>query len=420
MPALTGLVTMHMTTRRPFDMGARFDGPAFVRDPYPTYEIVRTHGPVWRDEMIPGGGWCVAGYSDVVALLRESRCSKDFTRLVPDSLLTAFDRTMLFKDSQEHLRLRGLVSAAFTAERVHAIEGKIREVAEDLCTAALPASTVEFVRSYAAPLPVIVIAELLGVPGQDRNLFRNWSDRIVVTRTAEERRLRRMALTDLADYLRLLTEQRRRRRQKDLISELLDSVDSDDSTGLEELISTCILLLVAGHETTLNLLGNGLATLLDHPQQLEYLRRNPGSMDIAVEEMLRFESPIQETTFRVATRALRVGNCDIAVGEQVSGLLGAANRDPAVFSEPNRFNILRRPNAHLAFGGGAHYCLGASLARTEARIGLNVFLHRAPRINKLDEAIWGSALPMRTLTALPLECRTCTVAAKGRFRVGES
>jgi cytochrome P450 len=392
-------------TTRPLETGVTFGGPAFVRDPYPTFDIVRTQGPVWHDEMIPNGGWFVAGYADVVALLRESRCSKDFTRVIPDSFLTGFDRTMLFKDAQEHLRLRGLVSAAFTAERVHALEEKIREVAEDLCTAALNASTVEFLTAYAAPLPVIVIAEVLGVPVADRHLFRRWSDRIVVTRTAEERRLRRTALTELADYLRSLTEQQRRHRQKDLISELLNSVDRDDPAGLEQLISTCILLLVAGHETTLNLLGNGLATLLDHPQQLDYLRRHPGAMDTAVEEMLRFESPIQETTFRVATRTLRLGACEVAAGEQVSGILGAANRDPAVFPEPNRFDILRRPNAHLAFGGGAHYCLGASLARTEARIGLSVFLHRASRIDKVGEPSWASALPMRTLTALPLECR---------------
>lgn len=355
--------------------GIDLGSPAFTVNPYPVYRRMRETAPAYWLSFGEGrgGAWFLSRYADVAASLKDPRLSKDFVRVAPLDQLTPLDRSMLFRDPPDHARLRSLVGQVFIPKRVRDLEHRIGEIVDDLLARAHAEGGMDFISEFAIPLPVIVIAELLGVPPEDRDRFRVWSDEIVGTAEGalsnEEIDARvRAAGGALGEYFAHLIRRRRAERRSDLISALIDARDVGERLTEEELLGTCILLLVEGHETTVNLLGNGMMALLQHPDQLALPRERPDLLQGAVEEMLRFESPVQQATFRVAAEAFEVGGERIEQGQVVTALIGAANRDPERFPDPDRFDIARDPNRHLAFGLGIHFCLGAPLARTEARI----------------------------------------------------
>jgi cytochrome P450 len=314
---------------------------------------------------------------------------------------------MLLQDPPHHTRLRSLVSQAFTAARVTLLEPRIEVIARELIDRIARTGTFDFMAAFAEPLPVIVIAELLGVPSEDRQMFCAWSSRLVagtgMTASAAELQLFRQASADLTQYLAEQIRHRRRHPGDDLISSLVAARDQEGRMTEAELLGSCVLLLMAGNETTVNLLGNGMLTLLRHPQQLEWLRKHPEQLASAIEEMLRFESPVQRALLRVVTETVTIGRTTIEAGDRVSAILGAANRDPAQFPDPDRFDPGRTPNRHLAFGAGMHFCLGAVLARAEARIGFGQILTRLPTLRLVQgAAVWRTHPMFRGLQQLQL------------------
>lgn len=390
--------------------GIDLGSPAFAADPYPTYRQMRDAAPAcWLSfGEGHGGAWFLSRYEDVAAALKDPRLSKDFVHVAPLDQLTPLDRSMLFRDPPDHARLRSLVGQVFIPKRIRDLERRIGEIVDDLLAQARAEGGMDFIADFAIPLPVIVIAELLGVPPEDRDRFRVWSDEIVGTTesalTNEEIDARvQGASAALGGYFANLIRQRRAERRSDLISALIDARDVGERLTEEELLGTCILLLVAGHETTVNLLGNGMLALLQHPGQRALLQERPELLQGAVEEMLRFDSPVQQATFRVAAEAIEVGGERIEEGQVVTALIGAANRDPKRFPDPDRFQITREPNRHLAFGLGIHFCLGAPLARTEARIAFPKILAALSGVRlAAEEPEWNGNTFLRGLRALPL------------------
>jgi cytochrome P450 len=262
----------------------------------------------------------------------------------------------------------------------------------------------EFITDFALPLPAMVIAELLGVPPEDRDTFHGWSNAVIATLdvgTTERAFQQRMeAELALGQYFRDLIRRRRQEPREDLINALIRARDDQDRLTEEDM---CMLLLVAGHETTVNLLGNGLFTLLSHPAQLGQLMDNPQLLSSAIEEMLRFECPVQRALFRLAAETFTVGTTVIERGQQVSAIIGAANRDPDQFAKPDKFDITRQPNRHLAFGRGIHYCLGAPLARLEAEIAFTRLFELLPDLQLVDQAPeWNSHTVFRGFKKLPV------------------
>jgi cytochrome P450 len=304
--------------------------------------------------------------------------------------------------------LRRLANQAFTPQRVKDLEPRIAQVSQELVERIRVRGEADFIADFALPLPVIVIAELLGVPAADHDRFGVWSNRVMasgdaVVGTEESLQQGMEAMVALAGYLAELIRQRRQQPREDLISALVTARDAGDRLSEEELLGTCVLLLIAGHETTVNLLGNGLLTLLRHPEQLALLKEHPESIPSAVEEMLRYESPIQRATPRFAAQPFELAGQRIEQGQQVSAVIGAANRDPAHFPDPDRFDITRNPNRHLSFGHGIHFCLGAPLARVEARIAFGQILESLPDIRlATEQPEWRPATWFRGLKRLPV------------------
>lgn len=384
--------------------------PEFLADPYATYRALRAAGaPHWFAHGGPTKGmWLITRYQDVAFILKEAPTSKDAARLRPPEQLTPFDYNLLGRDPPDHTRLRSLASQAFTPGRVRELEPRIEQIVDELIARAKAQGGLEFMADFALPLPVIVIAELLGVPPDERDTFHVWSNQMVTgvdaTRSsAASTQQSEAAGRALGQYFADLVRRRRAQPRDDLISALLQARDAQDRLSENELLAMCMLLLIAGHETTVNLLGNGLWTLLNHPDQLARLRSQPDLLPSAIEEMLRFESPVQRATFRITTDTLEIGGVTLEKGQQVSAVIGAANRDPEQFPDPDTFDIARQPNRHLAFGLGIHFCLGAPLARTEARIGFARLLAQLPDLRLAKaEPDWNANTFFRGLRTLPV------------------
>ncbi len=391
--------------------GIDLTSPEFLADPYPTYARLRDSGtPVYLEMEGPTGGmWLVTRYPDVAGVLRESQISKDMGRLVPPPPRMPLDATMLFQDPPEHSRLRSLANQAFTPKRVKDLEVRIEQIANDLIDHVQTQRRMDLIADYAMPLPIIVIAEMLGIPPDDRDTFRAWSNDLItgtdaVRGTDERRHKQGEAIASLMGYFGRLIAERRSSPREDIISALIEAQEEGGRMTVEELLGTCILLLVAGHETTVNLFGNGLLALLRHPDQMALLRERPELLPSAIEEMLRFESPVQRGTFRVAIGPVEIGGRTLDAGQQISAVIGAANRDHAQFPDADRFDITRAPNRHLAFGLGIHFCLGSALARTEARIGFGRILDRLPDLRLASESPdWNQNTLIRGLHTLPLD-----------------
>jgi len=406
---------------QPLQLPGGFPPPALVADPYPFYRMLRQSNPVFRlpiGDAAGPGAWLLTRYADVQAVLRDGRFSVDRrrARLIRDNadrlpLRGAIGeegglRTMLVMDPPDHTRVRGLVSKAFTPRRVAALRPRIGQIVAELLDAAAQQGGMDVIADFAAPLPAIVIAELLGVPAGDHRLFKQWSSQLVaaVGNAIDGREQFETAMAHLLEYLRGVIAERRRAPADDLISAMIEAQEERDALSDVELLATSNLLLLAGHETTTNLIGNGTLALLRHPEELARLRGDASLLHAAIEELLRYDSPVQATV-RVATEDLEIGGQKIAAEAIVITGLGAANRDPAVFAEPDRLDLGRADNHHLSLGLGVHFCLGASLARLEAELAFGALLERLPRLALASEALsYRPNLVLRGLNALPVRC----------------
>ena len=385
---------------------------AMVDDPYTLYERLRSDTPVYWD----GYTWTLSRYADVHTALRDPRFAA--SRIEPDEawlessglgeLFRTHARMMLFTDAPDHTRLRGLVSKAFTPRTVEALRPRIELLVNQLIDRHVENGQIELIGDFAYPLPVTVIAELLGVPDDMRAQFRSWSKAIAGfiggTTGPEDEMLRdaQRAVVEMSEYFLALAAERRKDPRDDLISALALAEEAGDRLSGRELVANSILLLVAGHETTTNLIGNGMLALLQHPDELRRLRDDPALLTSGVEELLRYDSPVQATS-RMARADITFDEHTIAAGQHVSLMIGAANRDAAQFAAPDVLDVGRRENRHLSFAHGAHYCLGAPLARLEGQIAIGTLLRRLPKLQlATEQPRWGNNLTLRGLVELPL------------------
>src|SRR5919109_3024011 len=380
------------------------------RNPYPTYAKLRAHDPVhWS---IVSHAWVFSRYRDVEAILRDHARFSNDTRhrqdLPPLESSEAYPRgpSMLFLDPPDHTRLRALVQKAFTPHAIEALTPRIRQIAAHLLDQIAYPMAFDVMEALAAPLPVIVMAELLGVPPEDRAQFGHWSHqraRVLEPSLSErERRDTVEAAQQFDTYFLGIMKQRRAEPRDDLISALVAAEAAGDKLTQDELLVMLRLLLVAGNETTTNLIGNALLALLRHPEQLQLLRQDPSLMASAVEELLRYDGPVQ-VDGRTALEAVEIGGRHIQKGQGIVALIGSANRDPEVFRHPERLDITRREASHLAFGRGIHHCLGAPLARFEARIAFETLRERFADMRLLTEhPPFKHNVVLRGLKALPV------------------
>ena len=352
------------------------------RNPYPTYERLRRKDPVHRMRLVDA--WAITRHGDIDAMLRDSRRFSNGGREYGYVDYVS----MLDMDPPDHTRLRSLVVKAFTPRAVAELAPRIRQTCEELLDDVEGTTRFDLIKALAFPLPVIVIAEMLGVPPMDRDRFKNWSQDAALSvepalDPGQVRRVQR-AFGNLREYLNGLIERYQRDPQDNMISALVAVEEAGDRLTREELLMTLMLLLVAGHETTRNLIGNGMLALLRHPDQLQRLRDHPELMDSAIHELLRYDAPVQLDS-RVVQEDLEIGGKRIRKGQRVIGLIGAANRDPESFARPNTLDIGRDDRSHLSFGRGIHYCLGSSLAVLEGRIALAALLRRFSSIQLAAE-----------------------------------
>ena len=384
--------------------------PEFIADPYPTYHRLRAEDPVHHS---PLGFWVLTRYQDVVAALRDPRLVKEpiaaFVAARFGAAMPAMGLSMLDRDPPDHTRLRGLVNKAFTPRVVEALRPHIQKIVDGLLARVEGAGTMDLIEEFAYPLPVTVICQMLGVPVEDRERFKQWGldiarglDAILLPPDSDVARRSAAARRALAEYFRALIAERRAAPRGDMLSDLIAAEEAGDKLSEDELLATCILLLVAGHETTVNLIGNGTLALLRHPDQLRRLRENPGLIASAVEELLRYDGPVQRTA-RIPSADVTFDGLTIGKGEMVMPFIGAADRDPAQFADPDRLDIGRSENRHIAFGWGIHFCLGAPLARVEGQIALNTLVQKLPKLAlATDRPEYRQSLTLRGLKTLPV------------------
>jgi cytochrome P450 len=403
---------MSAAATQPFD----FRDPVFLANPYPAFRQLRASAPVWK---APFGRWFLTGYEDTALLLRDRRFGKGYSD--PKALARRFGPTamqepavvelthmMLMRDPPDHTRLRGLVTKAFTARRIEALRDSIQALTDRLLDKVIPVGRMDAIRDLAFPSPVLVICELLGIPESDRAGFVTGSSSggallNPTPPTREELDRANAGTTASSAYFEALFEQRRRDPRDDLITQLVQAEEAGDRLTTTELRANVSLLFAAGHETTVNLIGNGIYSLLRHPTQWSILRDDPKLIPNAIEEILRFESPVQAVG-RTVLEPMVLGQMELEKNEIVLSLIGGANRDPAVFQDPERFDITRKDLRPLSFGGGIHFCLGAQLARIEAAVVFETILRRLPDLLLVDpdQPKWRPSFVLRGLTELPV------------------
>jgi pimeloyl-[acyl-carrier protein] synthase len=385
--------------------------PEFHSNPYPFYRALREEDPV---HLSPLGFWVCTRYDDAVMILRDPRFGREGMAKLMEARLgltqdTSRARDMLFQDPPDHTRLRALVSRAFTPRVVEVMRPHIQEIVDGLLNRVGGARAMDVIEDLAYPLPVTVICEMLGVPAADQDIFKTWStdiarslDAAILPADSDAIPRGRDARLGLADYFRSLIATRRKDPKPDLLSALIAAEEEGNKLSEGELVSTCMLLLIAGHETTVNLIGNGLLALLQHPDQLRALRDDPGLIQTGVEELLRFDGPVQRTG-RMTTAEVEIGDKRIPRDAVVVSVIGAANRDPKQFADPDRLDVSRKDNRHIAFGFGIHFCLGAPLARLEGQIALGTLLRRMPKLALVsDVPKWRESSTLRGLKSLPV------------------
>ena len=389
-----------------------------LNNPFPLYHHLRADDPVhWSEQ---ADSWILTRYDDVkFALQYDPRITAERLSLLINKLPTKVRgeveplRQLLSKwmqqyDPPEHTRLRKLVSKTFTARMLERLRGRIRVIVDELIDHVQENGEMEFIRDFAYPVPAIVIAEMLGVPPEHRDQFKQWSADLaaflegVGTHWVDATIRANQSALELTKYLGELFSLRRQSPQEDLISQLVAVEEQGDRLSEDELYGMCSFILEAGHETTTGLLANGLLALIQHPDQLQQLRENPSLIDTAVEEMLRYDSSIQRIS-RMAIQDFMLDGKPIKQGQRLWAMIGAANRDPAQFPEPDRFDIGRQNNKHVAFGFGTHHCVGAPLARLEAQIGFTTLLERLPDLSlATDNVEWCEGISLRVPEVLPV------------------
>ncbi len=399
------------------DLPFTITDPAFHADPYRFYARMREQAVVARARATGDWSfWMLTHYADIAAALRDARLGREVDRPTQEYLqslpenhrpaLQLINDWMLLRNPPNHTRLRGLVNRAFTPRVVEDLRPRITQIANELLDRAVQQETIDLVADFAFPLPVIVIAELIGVPAADRDLFRRWSEVLIelidLNQTEETLVKGSRVARELGAYIRALIAERRIRPQADLLSGMIAAEQQGDRLSEDELIANCALLLTAGHETTVGLIAGGALGLLEHPDQWARLCNEPALLTNAVEELLRFQSPVQ-MTFRSALADLEIGGQFIQQGEQICIAVAAANRDPRIFADPDAL-IIDRPNAgkHLAFGAGIHFCVGAALARAEGQIAIAALTQRFPRMRLDGVPTMRAAVALRGPDRLPV------------------
>lgn len=387
----------------------------FLQNPYPDFKKVRDEAPLFWSEQ--GKYWLVTGYPEARSILHDNGFAKGFRPFTPlqkiiahfvgaEELMNEVSEWVALKNPPEHSRIRSCENKAFTPTTLGRLKPHIQETADKLLDGVQNKGQMELISEYAFVLPVIVIAEMLGVPVQDREKLREWSDILTSllepSHTMNPGKMHELLHANKAfkDYLRPLVEERRKNPQQDLISELIKTQAETEKMTDEELVANCVFMLIAGHETTVKLIGNGVHALLTNPDQLELLKKNPDMTPHAVEEILRYQSPVQILR-RLPTHDVEIGGHKIEKDALVVIALGACNRDPRVFPDPEKFDITRAEIKHLAFGEGIHFCLGAYLARAEAEIALRTLFNRMPNLSlKSDKVTYLEPFGLRGLKEL--------------------
>lgn len=390
----------------------------FYQDPYPIFAKLRSEAPVFWSEK--GEYWLVTSYEFAREILGDLHFEKGARRFkaldmlakfIPNKEMLCFrQQSMLNQNPPDHTRLRSLVNKAFTPSMIAKMRSHIESIANELIDKVESKKEFDLVADFSFPLPATVIAEMLGVPAQDRDRFKGWSHALVGVLEPNPRVLNVAktihAYKELTDYLKPLVEERRKEKREDLISALVESEEEGNRLTEAELLSNTVLLLIAGHETTTNLIGNGILALLRNPEQMDALKQNPDLMPGAVLEFLRYDSPVQMVR-RIADCQLEIGGKEVLPEQNVIVALGAANRDPSMFAEPDKLDITRaNAGKHLAFGHGIHHCLGSSLAETEAQIAIGTMLRRLPNFKlKTEKLEHKEPFSLRGLKSLPLISR---------------
>ncbi|HEV2436914.1 MAG TPA: cytochrome P450 [Verrucomicrobiae bacterium] len=374
--------------------------PHFIADPYPTLHKLRAEAPVYWSDAI--GGWILTKYDDIMASFKDTEAFSNENRLgraveyLPPEKRDKFTifrnhyatKGLLHSDPPDHTRFRSLVTKEFTPAVVEKMKPRIQDVVVGLLDTMQNSKAMDVVSQFASPLPVGIIAEILGVPPSDRYLFKKWANEMLafqgVNKPNEADLFRAQnALQEMRPYIRKMIEDRRRIPRSDLISKFVAAEMTGERLSEDELINTCVTLFVAGHETTVSLIGNTIYLLLSNPDQLKLLRENSALLAQAIEESLRYESPVSRQS-RYMKADAELGGKHLQKGQMVFQMLNAANRDPAHFTDPDKFDVKREDNRHIAFGFGEHFCIGAKLARTEALIAIGTVIEQLPHLRLAD------------------------------------
>jgi cytochrome P450 len=391
------------------------------RDPISFAARLREQGSLIHLPGLPGigGAWIVTAYDDATALLKDPRFIKNVQQLSPPdseqnttgeraSMLRqflTFRRDMLTVDPPDHTRLRSLVSKAFTPRMIEQLRPRIQQIADELVNAVQVQGSMDLIADFAFPLPITVISEMLGIPTADRPQFRTWTKTIVHAPVGPHMEDKLAALSEFVQYIQTLLADKRAHPGSDLTSSLVQIEERGDTLSETELISTIFLLIVAGHETTVNLIGNGMLALLEHPDQMHQLRADLSLLPGAIEELLRYTAPVSLSSPRWASEDISMHGTVIHKGEMLFVSLIGADTDPQQFPDPARLDIVRQENQHVAFGKGIHYCLGAPLARLEGQIAIGTLLQRLPHLRKASPAAqltWTQNPILRGLMCLPV------------------
>ncbi|ANC08096.1 MULTISPECIES: cytochrome P450 family protein [Bacillus] len=396
--------------------GINLASAQFKEDAYEIYKESRKKQPIlFVNQVEIGKEWLITRYEDALPLLKDNRLKKDWTNVFSQDIKNMYlsvDNSdhltthMLNSDPPNHSRLRSLVQKAFTPKMIAQLDGRIQRIADDLISDIERKGTLNLVDDYSFPLPIIVISEMLGIPKEDQAKFRIWSHAVIASpETPEEIKETEKQLSEFITYLQYLVDIKRKEPKEDLVSALILAESEGHKLSARELYSMIMLLIVAGHETTVNLITNTVLALLENPNQLQLLKDNPKLIDSAIEEGLRYYSPVEVTTARWAAEPFQIHHQTIQKGDMVIIALASANRDETVFENPEIFDITRENNRHIAFGHGSHFCLGAPLARLEAKIAITTLFNRMPELKikgNREEIKWQGNYLMRSLEELPL------------------
>jgi cytochrome P450 len=396
---------------------ANLKHPQVRANPYPFYAQLRMQDPIHWDEEF--NFWVLSRYADIASVYQDPRFSRaeglqsGFEHLpateqtIAEPVYRCFSKTMFYSDPPYHTRLRGLVNKAFTPTAVEQMRPYVQQTVDALLDAIPRDGEMDFIRDFAYPLPILVISQMLGLPAEEREHFKKWSDDLFailgsVPHSPELMEGAAHSLTALTEYITKLSESRRRQPRTDLLTALVDATEAGDKLTQEELVANMIILLSAGHETTINLIGNGLLALLKNPDQMQKLRDRPALIAPAVDEVMRYDNPVQ-IAYRSAAEDVEIGGKCIRKGQLVNSILAAGNRDPERFSEPDRFDVTRDEGRNLGFGLAIHFCLGAPLVRLEAQTAFTTLLRRFPKLSLLTEDLeWQEHPIFRGVKSLPV------------------